>query len=160
VSFVVSVFHHKGRENSLNALAFGDPIFLLFLLLQLGNDLFPMPFRLHIFKDVSDLAGRVDDERGSGNALHFSAIQVLFFNHPKLLGDFFVPIGKEPIRQVVLCLEFLVRTGLIGRDTQDRGPYLLQFAERFAKLASLDGSAGGVGLREKEDDDTLASELA
>ena len=74
----------------------------------MGQHFFGVAIGLHVFEDVGDFAVGADEEGGTGDALHLLAIHVLFFNHAELVGDFFVLVGQERVRQLVLVLELLL----------------------------------------------------
>ena len=84
-----------------------------------------MALGLDVLEDAGNLALAVNYEGGPGDALYFLAVHIFFFDHPEGVGDLFIGIGEQGVRQVVLLLEFELRGGSIGRDAQDRQSGLL-----------------------------------
>lgn len=69
-----------------------------------------MALGLHVFEDVGELAVGPDEERGARDPHHLPAVHVLLFQDAELLGDLFLVVGQQGIRQTVfffklqLCL--------------------------------------------------------
>ena len=75
-------------------------------------------FRLHLGKDVLDLAVWPDDERGPDDAHDFLAVHVLFLQHAEGVGDFLVGIGQQREGQLEFLLKLLLRLGRVGLDAK------------------------------------------
>ena len=102
---------------------------------------------------------RANQEGGPLNAHDFLPVHIFFFQHVKLFADFFVYIGKEGIRQVVLCLELRWPSGVSREMPSTMAPAALEFFEGVAEAAGLDRAARSVGSGIKEEDDGLAGEI-
>lgn len=118
-----------------------------------------MAIRLHILKDLGDLAFVVDQEGGAGDPFHLLPIHIFFFDHAEGFADFFVGVGEQVVGKLVLFLKFLLRSRSIGGNAQNGKPGLLQFCVRVAEPARFYGSTGGVGLRVEEEDDVLPAQV-
>src|SRR5580700_2313110 len=87
-------------------------------LLQVSQHLSRMAFRLHLGKDVLNLAIRPYDERGPHDAHHLLAVHVLHLQHAKRVRDFLVGVGQQRKRQLEFFLKFLLRLGRVRRDAK------------------------------------------
>jgi hypothetical protein len=116
-----------------------------------------MAVRFHLVEDVFNLAVGTDKERGPLDAQRRFAVHVLFFDHVVGVADLLVLVGKQGERQIIFVLEFFLLVGRVGRYTQNNRLYFLEIREAFAELASFDGSARGVGLWEKVENNVLSA---
>src|SRR5581483_4213061 len=98
-------------------------------------------------------------ECSSGNAHHFLAVHILFFNNAVLLANLLIDVAQQGVGQVVLVFELLLGLRWIRGDTEDNSPGILQFFVRFAEPASFYGSARCIGLRKEEQDYVLTAEI-
>ena len=99
---------------------------------------------------------RANHERGPLDAPNLLAIHVLFLQHVKLLAHFLVHIGKQRVRQLVFGAKFGLLLGRVAADAQHHRPSRLQFRERIAEAAGLNGAARSIRFGVKEEDDRLA----
>ena len=118
-----------------------------------------MAIRLHILKDLGDLAFVVDQEGGAGDPFHLLLIHIFFFDHAEGFADFFVGVGEQVVGKLVLFLKFLLRSRSIGGNAQNGKPGLLQFCIGVAEPARFYGSTGRVSFWVEEEDDVLAAKL-
>jgi hypothetical protein len=116
-----------------------------------------MAIGFHLVEHVLDLALGTDQERSPLDAQCRLAIHILFFDHVVGVANLFVHIGKQRKGKIVFLLEFVLLFGRIGRYAEDYRIDPLEIREAFAELASLDGSARGVGFGEKVEDNVLSA---
>jgi len=72
----------------------------LLCFLQPFQHLVGMAFRLHLLKDVLDLAVRADDECRPRHTHHLLAVHVLFLDHAVCVANDLVGVGDKGERQV------------------------------------------------------------
>src|ERR1035438_9580764 len=92
-------------------------------------------------EDVKKGLVRADHESRPLDPPHLLAVHVLFLQYAKLIADFLVYISKECIRQLVLGAEFGLSFGRVAADAQHNSAGCLEFLERIAEAAGLDGAA-------------------
>ena len=63
------------------------------------------------------------------------------------MGDFFLVVGQERVRQLFFFFKLFLSGWFVGRDAEDDQPGLLKLGVCIAEPASLNGSARSVGLR-------------
>lgn len=85
-----------------------------------------MAIRLHILKDLGDLAFVVDQEGGAGDPFHLLPIHIFFFDHAEGFADLLFGVGEQGIRQIVFLLKFLLRGRFVGRNTENDRACILQ----------------------------------
>jgi hypothetical protein len=110
-----------------------------------------MAFRLHFVEDVLNLSIRTDDESRPRHAHDFLAIHILFLNNSEGFADFLAGIAQQGERQAELFLELFLVFGLVGRNSEQYRSGFLHLLIRIAELTDLDGAAGSVGSRIKEE---------
>ena len=118
-----------------------------------------MTLRIHLLKDVLNLAVRTDDEGGACDSPDLFALHIFFFHHAEGLGHFLVGIGEQAEWQVKFLLKFLLRFRSVGGDAEQHGASLLHLLVCVAEPASFNGSTRGVGARIKIEDHGLAAQI-
>lgn len=129
------------------------------LSVQVLQNFFRVPFRLHVIENVCDFSFRIDDESRARDSFHLFPIHVLFFDYAESFADFLVGVGQQLVGQAVLILKLFLGLRRVGRDPEDNGAGFLQLFVRVAEPARFNGSAGGVGLRKKEKNHSLAAKI-
>jgi hypothetical protein len=127
--------------------------------LEIGQHFFGVAFRLHIVKDLGDLAVRPYHKGRARDPFHFLAIHVLLFDHAESFTDLLIDIGQQGVRQAVLILEFLLGLRRVSRDPKDYGAGLVQLAVCVTEPGRLNGSARRIGFGKKEQYDGLAAKI-
>jgi hypothetical protein len=74
-------------------------------------------------------------------------------------GDRSVLVSEQRIGKSVFSGEGILLSDRIPRDTEDLGASLADLRDEIAESAGFAGSAGGVGLRVKEEDDRPAAQV-
>ena len=95
------------------------------LFFERGQHFFSVALRAHILEDTRDLALAINGEGSAGYSLYLFAVHILFFDHAEGVGDFFIGIGEQCVRKVVLLFELELRGRSIGGDAQHHQPGLL-----------------------------------
>ena len=116
-----------------------------------------MTLGLDLGKHARDLAVGADQEGGALDADAGFAVHVLFFEHTISLRELLVGVGQQRERQVILVFELLLPFRAVGRDAQDDGAGVLDFAVCVAEPARFNRSTGSVGLGEEVEDDVPAA---
>jgi hypothetical protein len=118
-----------------------------------------MSFRLHIVKNVLDLAGGADHESSSRDAHHFAAVHVFLFDHPKLVGDLLVGVGEEREWQAVTILKLLLSGGRVARNADQNRTRLFDLLVCVAEPARLNRSARSIGLWVEKENHCFAAKI-
>ena len=118
-----------------------------------------MPIRLHVVKDVGNLAIRADHKCGSCDSFHFSAIHIFFFDHAKGFADLLISIGQQGVGQVIFVLEFLLGLRRVGRDPKDDRAGFLQILVCVTEPGRLNSSAGCIGFGKEKQNDCFTAKI-
>lgn len=118
--------------------------------LGLGENLFGVAFRFNLSPDVGDGSVGGDEKRGALDAHHLLTVHILFLEHVEELGDLFVGISEQGVRERVFFLELLLRLRSIRGDAEDGESGAGELAVMVAEAAGLGSAAGGIGARVEE----------
>lgn len=116
-----------------------------------------MFIRFQARKHRGNPALRANHERCALNPHIFLAVHAFFLHYAVLVADGLVHVRQQGIGQVIFFLEFLLGRGLVGGNTQDNSPGLLDLGECVAEPARLNRSTGRVCLRKEEQHHILAA---
>jgi hypothetical protein len=106
-----------------------------------------------------DFAG-LSDEEGTADDTHEGAAHELFFlPGPELLNGFVGGIAEQREIELVFFLEGCKSFNGIGAHAEDGHATLVEFLFCVTKLGRFDGSTGGVGFGEEEEQGALAGEV-
>jgi hypothetical protein len=119
-----------------------------------------MTLRPDFGKDFQQRLVRADQKCGPLDPDDLFPVHIFLFQNVKLLAGFFIHVGQQRIRKVIIFLELTLGFGCVAGDAEHDGSGFLQLLEGIAKAAGLNGAAGRIGFRIEEKDNGLAREIA
>lgn len=113
---------------------------------------------LDLRKNSGDASAAVDDYRRTLDAHELEPIHGFLLPDPERIGEAVPLVGKEPIRETVLLLEFAVRLEAVGTHPNHHRIDFPEPGKGVAKIARLLRSAGRVVFGIEEEHDVFARE--
>ena len=124
-------------------------------LLEAFQHLPGVPIHLDLQEDLRDLAGFIDQERGSCDAHVLPAVHRFFDPDAVLFADIGILVGEEKVIQPLLLLELSVGADGVLADTEDDRALFGNFSEFVTEPANFKRSAGSQILWVKEEHNLL-----
>jgi hypothetical protein len=106
-----------------------------------------------------DFAGFADEERAADDAHEGAAYELFFLPGAEFLNSFVGRIAEQGKIELVSFLEGRESFNGIGAHAEDGDAELVEFLFCVTKLGRFDGSTGGVGFGEEEEQDAPASKV-